>query len=62
MGSNSFPNVTQVTFVELPAVRNITMEEGSFGRVDNLVISSMLWEILFLYLFLYSFANKSFDE
>ena len=44
MGSNSFPNVTQVTLVELPAIRNITMEEGSFGRVDNLVISSKIIE------------------
>ena len=40
-GNNTFPNTTAISFVEMPAVEDITMEEGSLGNVFELIINSM---------------------
>jgi hypothetical protein len=39
-GSGSFPNVTVINLSELPAVKNITLEEGSFGKIEEMVLVS----------------------
>ena len=41
IGSNAFPNATVLSFTELPSVKNITLEEGSLGKAEELVINSM---------------------
>ena len=41
IGSNAFPNATVLSFAELPSVKNITLEEGSLGKAEELVINSM---------------------
>lgn len=39
-GNNTFPNTTSISFVELPSVEDITMEEGSLGKTSELTIDS----------------------
>ena len=39
-GSGSFPNVTVISLSELPVVKNITLEEGSFGKIEEMVLVS----------------------
>ena len=40
-GGNSFPSATTILFMEMPAVKNITLQEGSLGKTEEIVISSM---------------------
>ncbi|KAK8805042.1 hypothetical protein WA171_007007 [Blastocystis sp. BT1] len=37
-GKGSFPNVTVINLSELPVVKNITLEEGSFGKTEELIL------------------------
>ena len=46
-GNNSFPNATTITFIEMPAVEEITLEEGSLGKITKLNIDSMFWLLSF---------------
>ena len=39
-GKGSFPNVTVINLSELPVVKNITLEEGSFGKTEELILVS----------------------
>ena len=39
-GNNTFPNTTAISFVEMPSVEDITMEEGSLGKASELNINS----------------------
>ena len=41
-GNNTFPNTTAISFVEMPSVEDITMEEGSLGKASELNINSKL--------------------
>ena len=40
-GGNSFPSATTILFKEMPSVKNITLQEGSLGKTEEIVISSM---------------------
>ena len=39
-GKGSFPNVTVINLIDLPVVKNITLEEGSFGKTEELILMS----------------------
>ena len=39
-GKGSFPNVTVINLSELPVVKNITLQEGSFGKTEELILVS----------------------
>ena len=45
-GNNTFPNTTSISFVEMPSVEDITMEEGSLGQASELNINSKSYGII----------------
>lgn len=42
VGSNSFPNATTLSLIDLPTVNQIEFKPGSFGKLKEIIIKSSL--------------------
>ena len=42
VGSNSFPNATTLSLIDLPTVNRIEFKQGSFGKLKEIIIKSII--------------------